>query len=268
MSNSKNSRGKKRRSSGTRVGSSPSGQYKRKQQSSEETTHSKTKGRLLERPAWNGIAALIGVLALIVPFALYAFEQIKQSNEAIAHVEVHHTFRRDSPGIWSIISTVKNRGPATADSLQMMYTSKNSTCFSGTWTQDENGTADFELGPVTGTGADCGGVELMDVEPASQGDMAGVFVRDFSSVSKLIEVGLTSGTIDSFKVLDTGWIEFRFRVASELDTELLQLVRSSNEGVPNEIVVQKFVDTFSVPQFQGNKVEVQEVEYKAIELLG
>lgn len=132
MSSSKNSRGKKRRSSGTRAGSSPSGQEKRKQQPSEETKHSKTAGGLLERPAWGGIAALISAFAVIVTIVFFVFDHINQRNQAIAHVEVHHTFRRDSPGMWSIISTVVNRGPAAAHSLQMIYTAKNSTCFSGT----------------------------------------------------------------------------------------------------------------------------------------
>lgn len=93
--------------------------------------------------------------------------------------------------------------------------------------------------------------------------MAGVFVRDFSSVSELIEVGLISGTIGSLNVLDTGWIEFRFRVASELDVELFQLARGSNDGIPSEVAVQKFIETFSVPQFQGNKVEVKKLNMKA-----
>lgn len=213
-------------------------------------------------PLWAGVAVLVAAISL----TLILIDRAAKEYESIAHISVNHTFRKDAPGMWSVISSTQNSGPAVADSLQMVYTAPNSVCFTGKLLPNEDGSARYEADPEAKTGADCGGIELIGVTPAKQDELAGVFVRDFNSVSKLTDVGLASGRIDSFKVGDTGWIEFQFRVASSLDTELQQLIPEGDTEVLNDEVKRKFTDTFSVPDFKGYKVEVQDVNLDVIRL--
>lgn len=235
-----------------------------------EERQDKTRGNWLSRklnlllglPLWAGISALIAVVGLVFFFV----DRAGKEHESIAHLSVKHTFRRDAAGIWTVISSAQNKGPAVADSLQMIYTAKNSLCFTGKILPDEDGFARFEADPETKTGADCGGVELIGVKPAKQDELAGVFIRDFSSVAKLTGLGLASGRIDSFKVGDTGWIEFQFRVADSLDAELQQLIPDRSADPLKADTKNKFVSTFSIPEFRGHKVEAPDMDFNVIRL--
>lgn len=83
-------------------------------------------------------------------------------------------------------------------------------------------------------------------------------------MARATELGLISGTIDSLKSGETGWIEFQFRVGSDLDASLLRLI-PDNDSQPLDIAMKEaFVDAFSVPHFSGDKVEVRSMGYQAI----
>lgn len=216
----------------------------------------------LRHPLWTVLSAVVALSA----FVIVLVDRANEEHESVAHISVTHTFRSDEPGIWSVISSVRNRGPAVADSLQMIYTAKNSLCFSGSLLQEVDGSARFEADPETRTGADCGGVELVGVRPATQDELPGVFIRDFSSISEPAGLGLASGRIDTFKVGDTGWIEFEFRVAPSLDAEFQQLIpEGRSEGLSDETKA-KLIDTFSAPIFQGHKVETESVDFRVARL--
>lgn len=257
MTKSKNRRNKKARPAPARS-SAPDNQNNK----ATGNRLSKTMNWFLGLPLWAGVSGLLAVLGMI----LFFVDKAVKEHESVAHIAVNHTFRRDALGRWSVISSAENSGPAVADSLQMVYTATNSVCFSGKLLPNEDGSARFEADPETRKGADCGGVELIGAKPATQDQLAGVFIRDFSSVAELTSLGLTSGRIDSFKVGDTGWIEFQFRVADSLDAELQQLIPGGDAEELSDDVKGKFIDTFSIPVFKGYKVEVQDVDFDVIRL--
>jgi hypothetical protein len=225
-------------------------------------------GTMLASPIWQGVAGVLTLVSIIVSVlaVLYA-RNVEKEKEAIekanatANVTVSSHYRRDKPQHWTMIATVHNRGPATANVVHVILAATHTMCFSGELYQKPDGSTGYRSKGYK-MGAKCpSGSQLVDIRDVSPQEIPGLFARKVTS-SKSVVLGLYSGTVENLHPGEMAWIEFSYRTGPDLDKKLDSVLPIEEQSSRTD-ALRPFVEVFGEIGVKGPNIAVGEQSYAA-----